>query len=252
MKIRAFWWDRHANFGDALNPILLQHFGYEVEQAPADEADVCCVGSVLELVGPEFSGAIVGSGFVADGPPMPFPYARILALRGPLSAARAGVMPDVLADPGLLCASLVPPRAAHVRIGVVPHFKDKALHAVLALAERDDVKVIDVQADALSVLAEIAECEIVLSSSLHGLIAADVYGAASGWLKLSDFVIGEGFKFRDYGMSIGAEFSPLEITGLESADSLAKLATKKFFDRTAKARSLEMAYRAIPEKSSLS
>jgi hypothetical protein len=49
----------------------------------------------------------------------------------------------------------------------------------------------------------IAAAEVVISSSLHGIVFAHAYNRPAVWLKLSDRVIGAGFKFHDYYGSIG-------------------------------------------------
>jgi hypothetical protein len=45
----------------------------------------------------------------------------------------------------------------------------------------------------------------VLSSSLHGLIAADALGVPNAWIGLSDALRGGDFKFRDYYGVFGIE-----------------------------------------------
>lgn len=246
MTLRAYWWNRFPNFGDQLTPLLLQAFGHEVERGEPFEADVCCVGSVLEVLGTNYAGTIIGSGFISHGAPHPLPRARILALRGPLSAARAGVARVAFGDPGLLVPMLVePPARPQTRIGLVPHFKDKQNPAVLALVASGVAKFIDVQAEPLDVLREIADCECVLSSSLHGVVAADAFGRRSAWLVISDAVIGEGFKFRDYGASIGVAVHSQVLHGDENADELASLTEWKSFDRAVVARDLKAAFSAL-------
>ena len=246
--IKAYWWDRHPNLGDRLTPLLLQHFGFAAERTDPSDAEVCVIGSVLELIGPQFSGAVIGAGFVADGGAMPMPRARVLAMRGPLSAARAGIPGVVLGDAGLLCPLLLPglPRT-QVRLGIVPHFKDKHAAAVQEIAARwpREVRVIDVQDEPVRVLTAIAECEAVLSSSLHGLIAAEAFGRRSGWLVLSDAVIGAGYKFRDHYGAFGCEAVPHTLHGTETIDQLDRMATPKPIDLPSVLKDLASCFRRL-------
>ena len=45
---------------------------------------------------------------------------------------------------------------------------------------------------------KIAECETVISSSLHGLIAADSFGIPNLQMVLSNNIVGGLFKYNDY------------------------------------------------------
>ena len=246
--IKAYWWNRHSYLGDVLTPLLLQHFGFAAERTDPPDADVCVVGSVLELIGPQFPGAVIGAGFIADGGPMAMPRARVLAVRGPLSAARVGIPGVALGDAGLLCPFLLPvvPRT-QVRLGIVPHFKDKEAEAVREIAARwpREIRIIDVQDEPIRVLTAIAECEAVLSSSLHGLIAAEAFGRRSGWLVLSDAVIGGGYKFRDHYGAFGCEAVPQTLNGRETIDQLDQMATPKPIDLPSVVNQLASCFRRL-------
>ena len=55
-------------------------------------------------------------------------------------------------------------------------------------------------------------CEVIVSSSLHGLIIADAYGIPTVWAKFGNDINGNDFKFYDYYWSLGmSDIKPLEI-----------------------------------------
>jgi pyruvyltransferase len=109
----------------------------------------------------------------------------------------------VYGDPGVLVAELVPLRhTPDVPIGVVPHYSDRGspwLDRCRALG----IGVLDVLSPLEEFLLELQRCEVILSSSLHGIIFAHAYGRRAAWIELSDAVLGGGFKFFDYYASIG-------------------------------------------------
>jgi pyruvyltransferase len=72
------------------------------------------------------------------------------------------------------------------------------------------VRIIDVASGITEFVRAVKSCEVLVSSSLHGLICADAYGVPNAWIQLSDQVIGGDFKFQDYRLSIG-EHEPAAI-----------------------------------------
>ncbi len=117
--------------------------------------------------------------------------------------------------------------------GVIPHYVDRnnPLLRKFIEANRDSVKVIDVENDLHHVINEIHCCEHVVSSSLHGIIVSDALGIPNAWIKLSSAVIGDGFKFRDYGSAIGYDLSPISFTEACSLKSVIESMTCRTIDR---------------------
>lgn len=249
----SVFWARDANFGDALNEEILPAYGIPVSHTVAAQAQVIGVGSVLDLVPADFPGVILGTGFMWEDTTVEFPQATVLAVRGRLTAERCSLADGhaLLGDPGLLAGRLFDPSrpiaatasqagldrqdiAANTAetvespvadrsvIGIVPHYVDQEEPAVLNLAQRypAEIRIINVRYPPRQVLAEMVACEHILSSSLHGIIAADALGLPSRWVVLSDRVLGAGFKFRDYFSAFRVDRAASTLRGDESLSHL--------------------------------
>ena len=111
--VKTFWWQDlvkapRGNFGDLLTPLLIAHFtSMHARWVPIEEADFIGVGSILEHIPPQWAGVVAGAGRLVWDSPLNTDSAKVLALRGPLSAR--GVKGDfALGDPGLLANELAP------------------------------------------------------------------------------------------------------------------------------------------------
>ncbi len=202
--IRMYWWNDHPNFGDALNPLLVEKlFDKKVTWSPLQEAQLTGAGSLLQWIEPiEYLLSsdlhIWGSGYMFDKEPRIESHMVIShAVRGAHSVAFGG-LPDsmVLGDPGI-CANLLldglPPKK--YAYGIIPHLwhVDDPI-----LTDPNVLKVIDVRQDPLEVISQIAECDFIFSSSLHGLIVADSLGIPNQWVKFGRPLFGGDWKFNDY------------------------------------------------------
>ncbi|MFT7476702.1 MAG: pyruvyl transferase, partial [Verrucomicrobiales bacterium] len=83
--------------------------------------------------------------------------------------------------------------------GLLPHYVDVDQPFCAQFLDKvDGAVLIHPLQPPLEVLAQIDACDIVFSSSLHGLICADSVGTPNAWVELSRNVVGDGYKFADY------------------------------------------------------
>ena len=221
----------YRNFGDALSPRLVEELSCrKVIYAHPSRARLVATGSILYaeyLIGyslrSQLRNLIVprlcvwGAGFLTA----PKAEGRIIrsldvhAVRGSLTRDYLwkygyDVSNCVLGDPGLLYARLVAdlPRKCH-KLGIAPHYEDQGEGRRLANAI--GAKFIDVtQSDPLNAIREIASCERILSSSLHGLVVADSLGIPNCRIRFSTSQESD-FKFQDYYSAYGMTM-PLPVT----------------------------------------
>ena len=199
---RAFWFDGIANFGDGLTPWLLRRAGVIPIYSTAEASNLVGVGSILEMLPECYGGAVWGTGSL-QGRPITLPDAKFLAVRGELTRELVSAGTDTaLGDPGILASRFMKrPRPRH-QLGVVPHHmhEDDPLWAKAATLK--GVKVINVRRGPSAVLRDIAQCEAILTTSLHGLITADSFGIPVAWTHRKPDLWGGQFKFHDYESAI--------------------------------------------------
>jgi len=201
-----FYYKHEPNFGDAANIELCQAIsGRSVKLAETAPATIV-MGSILDHAKDPF--VVWGTGVLEESLRLECTPAKVLAVRGPMTRKwlldQKVDCPKVYGDPGVLFERFFKfPFQEKYRLGIVPHYKDQSASCLVNLPE--DVLPINVLQDPSTVLKEINQCAVIVSSSLHGLIAADSYGIPSLWVEFSDEILGKGFKFRDYFASCGDE-----------------------------------------------
>jgi pyruvyltransferase len=209
--IDAFWCRVPSlpNFGDALTPWMIRRISGQYPRflRPDDSRHkFFVVGSIIGQV--NAASTVWGSGIMSRGDNI-CPAATLLAVRGPLTRARAvecgADCPEIFGDPALLLPRFYQPlHCKRYGIGVAPHFSDMPrLLAAGPLPE--SFRLINMQDPIEEVIDQIVACELIASSSLHGLITSHAYGIPAVWISFRPLPSGDESKFRDYFLSIGRE-----------------------------------------------
>ena len=200
------------NWGDALNPNLIKKISNkEVKwiDFEEDEHKYLCIGSILEFSLP--NTIVWGSGFLSSDRYLTYIPKKIIAVRGPLSAKilkeKHNINLDIFGDPSYLYSEFYKPVISKkYKLGVVPHYMDYQY-----IPKSEEYSVINILDPIDKVIDDICECEYIISSSLHGLIIAHMYNIPFYWVKFSNLVSGDDFKFYDWMLSNGFRQSPVFI-----------------------------------------
>lgn len=94
------------------------------------------------------------------------------------------------------------------KIGIILHKNDIGNEYVIRFVKENEfVTLIDIQnyRNWCDVIDKIQECELIVSSSLHGIIFSDAYKVPNVWVKFSDETFDGSFKYLDYMMSVGRQ-----------------------------------------------
>jgi len=242
-------WFNSKNWGDKLNPIIIKCLsGIEptrvnlfipsylnwrnllngfIKTEPKEIYLV--IGSILKYA--DKDTIVWGAGFISENDRLREKPKKICAVRGPLTrkiVINQGLScPKIYGDPALLYPLFYKPRIKkRYSLGIIPHYVDMD-DALIATLKENKVLIIDIKGGINKVIDQICSCEKIASSSLHGLIAADAYKIPSLWIKFSDKILGEGFKFRDYFASVKRkDLNPMVITKETAIQTI----YEKFYD----------------------
>jgi len=172
------------------------------------------IGSLLTLF-PIDNAIVWGSGVMSKDKPIIGGPKEVRAVRGPLSRKRlldAGIdCPEVYGDPALLLPFYYTPKVEKkYRLGIVPHYTDMNRPTLAAVKEDKDICIIKIREYEhwLDVIDQINQCDIIVSSSLHGLIVSETYGIPNVWVKFDDRP-SDDIKFHDFFLSMNNDREPL-------------------------------------------
>jgi pyruvyltransferase len=198
------------NWGDALSPVVAGFMSgrpvkYIVWQ---HQHRYLAIGSILQYANGR--AEVWGSGFLWGNEKLNEPPQAVHAVRGPRSRAHLlsqGIdCPEVYGDPALLLPRFFNPLVEKkYAVGIVPHYIDKDHSWMERYGKDPEVRIIDVEGGVEQFVEAVKSCELVVSSSLHGLICADSYGIPNLWVEFSDRLYGRSFKFLDYFESVGRD-----------------------------------------------
>ena len=104
-----------------------------------------------------------------------------------------------LGDPGLLCSKIYSNEGIEKEYdwGIIPHYIDKNNENLKKLQLSNSI-ILDITEQPEVFLSKLVKCKKVISSAMHGLIAADSYCIPSIRMILSDKIVGGDFKYNDY------------------------------------------------------
>lgn len=237
---KVFYFVADYNFGDMLNVWLLESlFGIKATWASVEDCNYLCIGSLLhnlpkpklslrrkiyKFVKPSIS--VWGTGFINQSPSSYktlLRKVRVYAVRGKITLNRLKEYRNVkfkhrvLGDPGLLANRLIDVNKVEkkYKLGIIPHYVDK-YNPLLKNIQVENSIIIDVQQKPEIVLKQIAECENIMSSAMHGLIVADSLGIPNIRMVVSGKLFGGDYKFQDYYSAFDMELPQACILSAET------------------------------------
>lgn len=235
-RLKATWW-YEPNFGDALNPYLLEKLsGHTIEYCPehrpffkvelnrflsnpfhfdrnrlkwpeTKEPVIMAIGSMLEHSRPNYH--IWGTGFLRETGKCA--GGTFFAVRGKYTAQKLVEQGfprcDVYGDPAVLLPLVYSAKEKNIKshkntLGIIPHYLD--FNEISN--QYHDQKVLNLFTyDVESVIEKILECDYILSTSLHGVIVSHAYGIPALWIRGRGTGMND-IKFRDYFSSVDIPF----------------------------------------------
>ena len=220
------WESHHGNFGDDLNlwlwDILLPGFR-DVHEATL----LVGVGTVLNpaLLPRGIHKLVIGSGYGYGTPPDVSDNREwdVRSVRGPLTAARLGLAPEMaVTDPAVMISDM--PEFQNLpklhKQTFIPHWESAEFGMWQTVCEPAGLTYLDPRGEAKSVIRHIAQSEFIVAESMHGAILADAFRVP--WVAASTSRSINDFKWNDWAASVGVTYDPRHIPVSTRAEAAAK------------------------------
>lgn len=170
------------------------------------------IGSVLQFC-KSSKTTVWGSGMLSSNSTLP--DANYLAVRGYKTINRISELgfkaPDIVGDPALILPLLYKSKnEKKYKIGIIPHYIHYNKYTVQF---QDDIIIINLLDKIEDIIDQINQCELTISTSLHGIIVSHAYGVKSIWaIDKEKKLSGDNIKFSDYFSSVNIkEYTPIDI-----------------------------------------
>lgn len=220
--ITLMYYTEDINFGDMLNVDLFAELANTtVINTDSKNCEIVAIGSLLQVLlnkknnkqKSKKSIIVYGSGFIEPPKKDDF-FIRPLdvrAVRGYLSLERlkkskqAYISKNVaVGDPALLIPKIfdVSNIKKKYKLGIIPHYVDKDNPLLNKINVKNSI-ILDVTDNTKDFVNKLASCEAIISSAMHGLIAADSLLIPNVRMILSDKITGGDYKFDDYYSAFG-------------------------------------------------
>lgn len=218
------------NFGDGLNPwFWSQLLSHPFTDDPEDPEVFVGIGTILNETLPAATVLHImgsGAGYGKVGARIQ-PNWRVHCVRGPLTARAIGVPEQLaIADPAILIPRLPIARAARRtdEVGFMPHVSMDNPR-MQQVAERAGLRYISPAWERDAVTVAIDSCDRLVTSAMHGAIAADALRVP--WLPCVTSRHIHRFKWEDWCASMAVAFEPVTIPALWASDASGAMAAVK-------------------------
>ncbi|OBU24872.1 polysaccharide pyruvyl transferase family protein [Photobacterium aquimaris] len=201
-----YYFSEVLNVGDDLNLDLIKAYSKKKPICPPlikKFEHKLMVGSVIHEMNKK--SIVIGSGLIhPDFLKGINELGDIRALRGELTKFHIEKKFAVELNVPLGDCALLMPRVINCNdiqknssFGLVLHYKDDD-HKIKEIVTELGGKIISVSQNVTDFVNELNTCEVILSSSMHGLILSDAYNIPNERIILGDLLTGGDFKFKDY------------------------------------------------------
>lgn len=233
----------NRNFGDDINKILIGllsnkkviPYKFSIIGKLFNKEKYMCIGSIISMFNLRNSiiwgTGILSSKFTINGHPK-----KIISVRGPLTRQclikNGFKCPEIYGDPALLLPLFYNPSIKkEYKIGIIPHYLDhkspKLEKLINKLSQNSILISVTDYKNWKDFINKILSCDLILSSSLHGIIISDAYEVPNIWCDFGFKMDDDGFKFRDYFLSVKKKCdSPIENIESKKFEEIIELANK--------------------------